>query len=587
MSPYVEIGELNIDETTLNIAVSVYYDTYDYRVHSPKVTIVFETDGDNRRIPIPVASYEPDQEEGCHIFAGYSYIFNDIFWNIRWKECDFWFVVEYGEERYEKVPIRMNCDTSRNSYAGVDVDADSVHLSMKKEVDSTRPENPNVLQCILAFLLHAITAILGIFLLPWFVIDSLAVLLLHTEKGNEKIEGSFFRQFVLYVGWRYFGFCRNTKGITGAKTAAFKSAFHFWNSICKKKKTILFLSDRRKDLSGNLGYVYESIKDYKDVRCTFWLEDEDVRDISLTKLIRLGKYIAQAKIILVDDFTPILDEITIDPQTKIIQLWHACGAFKTFGFSRLGKQGGPKQEVVTHRYYDYAIVSSSEVIPYYAEGFGIADEKVLPLGIPRTDVFFSDTYKKEIRETLFTKYPGLKGKKVILFAPTFRGDGKLSAYYDPDKFDPNQFMEALPEDYVLIIKQHPFVKLKYQIRDSLKPRIFDFSKENEINDLLFITDLLITDYSSVIFEASLLDIPMIFYAYDLQEYLATRDLYFEYELYVPGPIVQTQQELISMTKNPQYDQNRMEEFKKKNYEFTDGRSTERVVQLILKLYKNH
>ena len=137
---------------------------------------------------------------------------------------------------------------------------------------------------------------------------------------------------------------------------------------------------------------------------------------------------------------------------------------------------------LAHRIYDAVFVSSTDVCRNYSEGFGVRQDKVFPYGIPRTDDFFDLSCRETMKEKVYADYPMLKGKKVILFAPTFRGNGKQSAYYEKAAFRPDEFIESLPEDYILLIKHHPFVTLKYKIKKENKDRIFDFSAESEIND---------------------------------------------------------------------------------------------------------
>lgn len=100
----------------------------------------------------------------------------------------------------------------------------------------------------------------------------------------------------------------------------------------------------------------------------------------------------------------------------LIQLWHACGAFKTFGCSRMGKKGGQNLKSPNHRNYDYATVSSDEIRKFYAEGFGLPIEKVVATGVPRTDIFFDKAYKEKVTKEFYEKYPKLKDKKILLFA---------------------------------------------------------------------------------------------------------------------------------------------------------------------------
>jgi CDP-glycerol glycerophosphotransferase (TagB/SpsB family) len=105
-------------------------------------------------------------------------------------------------------------------------------------------------------------------------------------------------------------------------------------------------------------------------------------------------------------------------------------------------------------------------------------------------------------------------------------------------------MEAMPADVFLIIRNHPFVKEAIPVPDDFRDRVLDLSGEEHINDLMMISDLLITDYSSSIFEAALLDLPMVFYAYDLHDYMAERDFYLDFEAVVPGPVEKNFDDLI-------------------------------------------
>ena len=292
--------------------------------------------------------------------------------------------------------------------------------------------------------------------------------------------------------------------------------------------------------------------------------------------------LGRADIILIDDFNPTVQLVKYRKDTKIIQVWHACGAFKTVGFSRLGKPGGPVMKSKAHKLYTHAIASSTHVAKFYAEAFGIAESKVYPTGVPRTDIFFDSEYKIEVKERMYKAFEQARGKKVILFAPTFRGNGAKSAHYPFGKIN----MQALGNyckstDSVVIFKMHPFVKTPIFIPDEFKDVMIDASEYREINDILFITDLLITDYSSVVYEASSLDIPMLFYAFDLDGYISSRDFYESFETFVPGKIVKTFGELIKAIETNDFEQEKVAPFRDKNFEYQDGGSTDRVIDWLI------
>ena len=128
---------------------------------------------------------------------------------------------------------------------------------------------------------------------------------------------------------------------------------------------------------------------------------------------------------------------------------------------------------------------------------------------------------------------------------------------------------------------HPFVHDPVAIPEGNSDVLLDLSQEREINDLLFITDLLITDYSSVIYEASILDIPMLFYAFDLEEYIASRDFYEPYEDFVPGRIVRSFDELMAAMAAGDYQQEKVAPFCERNFEYRDGHATDRVIDWLI------
>ncbi len=347
-----------------------------------------------------------------------------------------------------------------------------------------------------------------------------------------------------------------------------------------KENQILMLSESRGELSGNLKYIDEKIDKKKyDVVYSFRKSILNKRTLADKRI--LCRNLATSKYILVDDFIPTMYPIPLRRESRFIQVWHAMGAFKKVGFSRMGKPGGPSKRSLTHKNYTDAIVSAESIRKDYAEAFGISVDKIHALGIPRTDVFFNPIYKENIRKKLKEKYPEIDGKKVILFAPTFRGNGVKTAHYDYSWLSLKKIQKELGEDYLFIIKMHPFIKNTFQ--ETADPSFFiDLSNEREINDLLFITDILITDYSSVIFEASLLNIKTIFFAPDLKEYISTRDFYYPYEDYTFGPVVENSEALIEAIKKEEIDYKKLQKFKSQFCSSCDGKSAERFVKFFLR-----
>lgn len=248
-----------------------------------------------------------------------------------------------------------------------------------------------------------------------------------------------------------------------------------------------------------------------------------------------------------------------------IQLWHAAGAFKKFGLSI---------EPNKKYYIDLLTISSDNIIDIYQEAFGIEKNKIKNLGIPRADIFFKEDEKQKLKEKFYRNYPELKNKKIILYAPTFRDNEK-------NKFNLKLDIELMKEKlerlgYILLLKLHPGIKSKdIQVDNKFS---YNFSDYSNTADLLIISDILISDYSSIIFEFSIMKKPILFYAYDVEEYIKDRGFYYNYYDFIPNKISYTTEEIIKAIMNQEWDLERIEKFARYFFNPFDGNSTERVLK---------
>nr|WP_259549351.1 CDP-glycerol glycerophosphotransferase family protein [Heyndrickxia oleronia] len=175
-------------------------------------------------------------------------------------------------------------------------------------------------------------------------------------------------------------------------------------------------------------------------------------------------------------------------------------------------------------------------------------------------------------------HPFLKNKKVILYAPTFR-DGNVKHF--ETILDINYLYHSLGEEYVILIKLHPTVQEKLDFDyDLYKGFIYDFSYYKDVNDILLITDYLITDYSSIPYEFSLLGKPMIFYPFDLEQYEIERGLWGKYEDLVPGPVVFNTEEMVNVIKENKFDLNKVKEFSNIWNKYSEGYSSKNLVDYL-------
>ena len=343
---------------------------------------------------------------------------------------------------------------------------------------------------------------------------------------------------------------------------------------------VLFLSDSRAGFSGNFGFLEAEIRRQRpDAEIVGVFKPRLRARRSVRDTLRLPWLLATAQTIVVDDFYPLIYPLQLRSDTRLLQVWHAAGAFKRVGWSRVGLAGGPLPGSLAHRNYTDATVSSEAIRADYAEAFAIDLERVQALGVPRTDAFFDDDLVRATAQRVRKSYGIPRGKKVALFAPTFRGNGQLTATYDVDAVPWERLAAQLGDEWVVMVKMHPFVP-PLEVQRPRLTGIVDASAERELNDLLMAADVLITDYSSAIFEYSLLQRPVVFFCPDLEEYTAARDFYSPFTDYVTGPLVTDGDELADAIRTASAGPEAAA-FRERFMSACDGHSSERIVREII------
>jgi CDP-ribitol ribitolphosphotransferase len=189
------------------------------------------------------------------------------------------------------------------------------------------------------------------------------------------------------------------------------------------------------------------------------------------------------------------------------------------------------------------------------------------------------TGKSPDKEYIYRKYNIPRDRKLILYAPTFR---------DNEEENPKlielitELSNELSQEYYLGLRLHPFIAETYR-QEQLGDRICQFSFEKDLNALLMASDILITDYSSIIFEYCITKRPMIFYAYDFNEFSDVgRGYYYDYEDFVPGPVAYRCKDVVKAIKEREFEAYDIEAFIRGNYMYADGNATKRLIQLIEK-----
>jgi CDP-glycerol glycerophosphotransferase len=273
-----------------------------------------------------------------------------------------------------------------------------------------------------------------------------------------------------------------------------------------------------------------------------------------------------------------------------LETWHGTPLKKlvfdqeeVMGASPLYKAQFYKQS----RVWDYLISANHFSTKAFQSAF-LFDKEILEYGYPRNDILYSPD-KDEIAAQIRKKLNIPEGKKTILYAPTWRDDEYYGRgeYKFALKLDLRLLKRELGDDYVVLLRTHYFIADSLDVT-GLEDFAINVSKYNDISELYLISDLLITDYSSVFFDFANLKRPILFYTYDLDKYRdMIRGFYLDIEKDVPGPLLYTNEEVVDAIKNidaisAEY-QEIYDSFYEKFCSLEDGHAAEKVAKKVFDL----
>ena len=365
-----------------------------------------------------------------------------------------------------------------------------------------------------------------------------------------------------------------------------------------KKNRVIFESFLGKQYSDNPRAIYEYLlKEFPNMEL-IWSIDKNYKHVftngNLQIINRLSfkwiYYMATAEYWVTNSRLPLW--IPKPLHTKYIQTWHG---------TPLKKLGVDIENVHmpgtnTHKYkksflleaskWDYLISPNAYSSEIFKRAFGFK-KTIIESGYPRNDILINGNNPTTISKIKHL-YRLPSNKKVIMYAPTWRDN----QYHDIGKYrfdlqlDLNKMKKYLGEEYVILLRLHYLVAENVNL-EGFQDFVYDCSHHQDIRELYLISDILITDYSSVFFDYAILKRPMIFFAYDIEEYRDNlRGFYFDFESKVPGPIVKTTDELIDEINLIRQDGfspvGKLEAFHKEFCYMEDGKASERVVNALFK-----
>ncbi|MBP3831736.1 MAG: CDP-glycerol glycerophosphotransferase family protein [Clostridia bacterium] len=374
-------------------------------------------------------------------------------------------------------------------------------------------------------------------------------------------------------------------------------------------KTIVFSCFNGKSYTCSPKAIYEymlSDEKYKDYKYIWFFSPEKINDYKFLEKNRNTKVIsknskAYIKYLQTSKYWffnyKIADFIKPKKEQVFTQCWHGT-PLKRLGYDLVhydNQLNTPKEMKKRYKMetekFSYFISPSKYASGVFRSGWNMKElgkeNIIIEKGYPRNDFLFKYTEKdvSEIKQRILGE--DIKNKKIILYAPTYRANQHESGvgYVYKEEVDFSKMREKLGDEFIILFRPHYFIANVFDF-EKYKGFVYDVSKVDDINELYVISDILITDYSSVFFDYANLKRPIIFYMYDLEYYRdKSNGFYFDVEKELPGKIIRTDDDLITeiirVSKEFTYDE-RYKKFNEKFNYLDDGEASKRVVEEIIK-----
>lgn len=281
-------------------------------------------------------------------------------------------------------------------------------------------------------------------------------------------------------------------------------------------------------------------------------------------------HLATAKAAIIDGYVIPISILNHKKSLKIIQMWHALGAIKKFGYQALGASEGRSRKLAVamnmHEKYDYIICASEATKLFYQEAFNTPPEKIVVKGMPRVDYLKRDDPEK--RERFLEEYPRFRQGQTILYIPTFRSSVLKGVKNMAKRFGNSE--------YNLIIRPH-------MLSDVSVDEEYLIDQKYNTFDLMKFADYIVTDYSAASIEASVLGKPMFFYIFDVDGYKNNRGLNVDLNREVGDYVVFNTISIKEKIENHAYNIEDILKFRDKYVETWNQDNTKTIASFILEL----
>ena len=344
------------------------------------------------------------------------------------------------------------------------------------------------------------------------------------------------------------------------------------------KNKVTFISRQSNEVSLDFRMIADELrKQNNNVKIVFMckkLENGLLKKIGYCfHMVKQMYNIATSKVVILDSYCIPICILKQKKKLVVIQIWHALGSLKKFGYSSLDKKDGRDSKIAKamkmHCNYTYILTSSAFSKQFFKEAFNAKDEQMLVMNLPRVDFLKSKKEQEKMQLRFLKIYPETNNKKKnILYCPTNRKGQKIPL---------ENMVKDIPFDkYNFIAKLHDGTEIIY-----IDGKTIQKNSNFTGMELLHIADYIITDYSAIVYEASITQKPIYFYTYDYDDYQINRGTYIDYISEMPGPICKDFKQIMKLIEENEFDKIKEEKFCQKYIENINENATKKLAELVL------
>jgi teichoic acid ribitol-phosphate primase len=300
--------------------------------------------------------------------------------------------------------------------------------------------------------------------------------------------------------------------------------------------------------------------------------------------LRTTWYLATSRVFVLDDYCLPVYVVRRRHGTRVIRVGHAIGPSKRWGYGNPERTKSTSaalmREVQVHSNYDVCVLGSQRGIASYAEATRTPPDRfVTDIGIPRTDVLLDPDGHREALARVHAAYPQLSGRRVVLYAPTYRRVGRTAVH--PESLDLALMSRRLQPNWVLAIRRHPGTRGPLRVPADARGFAVDVSDYPEVNELLLGVDVLVTDYSTVVYDFGLLGRPISFYTPDYEQVAQRQGFFIDFRGEEIGPTFTTTQQLVEWLSAGELNGEGARTFAKRWLDVADGHASQRFVDRLV------